>query len=82
MSGHDFMGCDESCNQCIRCGGHWSDERVDDANYCVATETDYSTVHGSDIDNTGHPLECEEYAETETCQHVEHGCNCDICEFG
>jgi len=76
---HHFGTYDDEYSQCFRCGGLWSDARIQDANYCVATKTDFQTVHG--IQYEDHDTGCFEFAENETCKHVEHDCNCDLCEF-
>lgn len=84
---HRFTSTDDGV-QCFRCGGYWSTEREDEAGMCVAEETDFNTVHGSDYENQGHDLDCAELRENlengnpeSYCKHMNHDCNCDICEF-
>lgn len=85
MHAHHFISADKG-SICLRCGGYWTEERESDASNCVGPETDFNTVHGyATLDENGHSLECEEFAnsESENCKHVAHnrGCNCDYCEY-
>ncbi len=77
---HHWMGEDEYV-RCIRCGGLWTDARIEAMDVVNCTgRTDLT--HPVSGDASSHALDnCKAFDDVGDCDHLatNHGCDCELC---